>query len=123
MTLLKRSAVKAPVVRKETVAVPSLKGDVVVRGLLLSERLELSAVNKQLSAVQEGEDVETALARAGAQIVSRTLEKVVLLADGKPLFTAREWDEHGATNSDDVLALFKVARRLGGFEAGAIAKN
>lgn len=123
MSLIERSAVQAPVLPKETVPMPSLGGDVIVRGLLLSERLTLSALSGQLSEPHPGESVELAQARAGAQMVSHTLARAVVLADGQPFYSVAQWDQFGAKHTGDVLALFQASRRLNGYDEGDTEKN
>jgi hypothetical protein len=120
---LDRNQLKAPVLPKEAVPVDALGGEVIVRGLLLSERLALSALNSQLSQPLDGEDKALANARAGAQMVAHTLAKVVLLADGLPVYSAAEWDAFGAAQSGVVLDLYRHSRRLNGLDAGDIEKN
>lgn len=120
---LERSQIKPPVLPKEAVPVDALGGEVIVRGLLMSERLALSALSAQLGIPLTGEGPDLARARAGGQIVAHTLAAVVLLADGKPLYTAQEWDEFGALQPDAVLDLFNRSRRLNGLDADESAKN
>lgn len=120
---LERNQIKAPVLPKEAVQVDVIGGEVIVRGLLLSERLALSALNGQLSQPLPGENADLAQARAGAAMVAHTLARVVVLADEQPLYSAIEWDEFGAAHPGDVLELFRISRRLNGFDAGESAKN
>jgi hypothetical protein len=123
MALIERSQVKPPSLPRETVAVPALGGDVIVRGLLLSERMQLSGLNAQLSQAEPGESQEQARSRAGGHLVSFTLARAVELADGQPLYTAAEWDAVGAEHPDAVLDLFQRTRALGGQDVEAAAKN
>jgi hypothetical protein len=123
MALIERSQIKAPSLPRETVAVPALGGDVIVRGLLLSERLELSGFHERLSDPRPGETPEQARSRAGGQIVAFTLARAVELADGAPVFTQAEWDTFGSDHPDAVLGLFQRARVLGGQDGAENAKN
>ncbi len=123
MTVLERGAVPAPVLPKETTTVEKLGGDVVVRGLLLSERLHLSALQSNLRTPLPGETEEQARLRAGMVMVPRMLEVSVVLNDGQPVYTAKQWEEFGATNEAEALRLFSIALRLAGRDLEAAAKN
>ncbi|MGH6625142.1 MAG: hypothetical protein ACRECD_01120 [Burkholderiaceae bacterium] len=120
---LERNQIKPPVLPKEAVQVDALGGELIVRGLLLSQRLEMSALNAGLSAPLAGETELQARARAGGRLVANTLARCVVLADGEPMWSADQWDQFGATHPEPVLHLFKVARRLGGHDEEAIEKN
>ena len=110
MALLNKSQIAAPVLPKETVDVPELGGEVVVRGLLFSERMSLLA------------DAARGNGKAFADIPT-LLAQVVLDGDEQPVFTAAEWELFGAKNLEPVLVLFKVARRLSGLDMEAAEKN
>lgn len=104
MSVISRSSLRRPSLPKETVEVPSLGGDVVVRGMLLSERLELwtGTVNY-------------------AQ-VAKALATCVTIDDGKPAFTAEEWEAFGGQHLDDAISLFQVVKRLSGLGTEAEKK-
>lgn len=123
MAMLQRADVRAPVLPKETVHVDALGGEVIVRSQLLSERLELMALNTQLAVPKDGETAAQARARAGAQLVSYTLARCVVLADGQPMYSQEEWDRIGAQYPNDVLALFNKSRALSGHDSELNAKN
>lgn len=123
MALIERNQAPAPVLPKETVQVDALGGEVIVRGLLLSERLALSAEQAGLLASQDGESSAPARMRAGAQMVPRTLAACVILADGQPMWTADEWDRFGAAHAEPAFELFAVAQRLSGLDAKESEKN
>jgi hypothetical protein len=123
MALIERSEVKVPSLPRETVEVPALGGEVIVRGLLLSERLELSGFHERLADPMPGETDEQARSRAGGQIVAFTLSRAVVLADGKPLYTQTEWDTFGSKNPDAALDLFNRSRVLAGLDDKDNAKN
>ena len=106
---LKKSEIKPPVLPKETHDVPELGGEVVVRGLLLSERLALFA------------DAQADGGRFSH--IARLLACVVIDAEGKPVFTADEWEQFGASNFEAVLRVFEIARRLSGLDAEVREKN
>lgn len=101
-----RASLKPPVLPREAVPVASLGGEVIVRGLKLSERLGLFA-----NLGEDGAAPEQAFVH-----VPRVLARVVILADGGPVFNEEEWEAHGALHPDDVFALFKVAQRLSGLD-------
>lgn len=102
---LKKSDIKKPVLPKEAVQVDELGGEVIVRGLLLRQRLELFG-NKQ------------AEARIGQMLAATVID-----AEGLPVFTADEWEEFGAVHFDACLKLFTVAQRLSGMALEVERKN
>ena len=117
MTVIKRGEVPAPVLPKETVEVEALGGEVVVRGMLLTERL---AVQKRITSLRKAEangldDVHA--------ILPVMLALCVLDADGLPVFTQDQWQTFGAEHAGQAVALFNTAWRLSGFDTEAEAKN
>jgi hypothetical protein len=106
MAVVKKSEVSTPMLPKETLPVPELKGDVVVCGLMLSDRLQV---------MRDAKDGDIRL--------SKLLAMTVIDADGKPLFDELQWETFGATNFKACLNIFNVAKRLSGFDAEVIAKN
>lgn len=121
MGLIQRADVRAPVLRKETVTVDSIGGDVVVRGLLGSERIRLHGLQEAVVRRAGGDD--DAHVQAGASAIPAALEKTVLAGDGKPLWTAAQWDEFASEHLDDALHLFSVVMRLSGGTVEEAAKN
>lgn len=109
MAIVKKSSIAAPVLPRETVEVPELGGEVVVRGLLFSERMALLARHGDGS--KPFEDIPALLAQ------------VVLDGDDLPIFSADQWEQFGAQHLESLLTLFKVARRLSGFDQEAVEKN
>ena len=116
MAVLKRGAVQAPVLPKETVEVVALGGEVVVRGLLMVEALDIR------SAIQD-----TAATKTNAEAVHAVMPLMLALcvvdADGAALFTADQWQVFGAANNAAAIGLFNVAWRLSGFVQAAETKN
>ena len=106
---LKKSEIKPPVLPKETHEVPEMGGEVVVRGLLLRERLALF------------DDATAGAERFGH--LAAVLAACVVDADGIAIWTAEQWETFGATNFDEALRLFNVARRLSGLDAEERKKN
>lgn len=123
MAVISREGLATPVVPKETHPLPSLGCDVVVRGLLLSERLAFSGLQRDLNKPRGTETQEQAYGRAGAEAVPLLLAQTVLASDGLPLWAPSDWQAHGATQPAECLALFDVAWRLSGFDQGATEKN
>lgn len=108
---IKREAIKAPVLPKEAVPVPALGGEVIVRGMLLSERLAIIG-----AARQEGDAVTF-------DHVARVLAMCVLADDGKPVFTAEQWEQFGATHMVEALELFSKCQALSGLDGEASKKS
>lgn len=89
---------------------PELGGDVLVRGLGLAARVELS---------QEFRAASGPAARNFGHLAP-LLAVSVLDADDEPIFTAAEWEAWGSTNYTAALRLWDIAWRLsdlGGKEA------
>lgn len=106
--LIDRNKIEPPTLRREAVSVPSLGGDVCVRGLKLSERLTLRG-----------------LARAGGngeEFLAELLAICVVDTNGEPVFTAEQWDTFGSEHTAEYGELVDKAMSLGGFD-GAAAKN
>ena len=106
---LKKADIKPPVLPKETVEVDALGGEVVVRGLLLRERLALF------------DDARDGGERFGH--LSAVLAACVVDADGKQVFTVDEWEQFGAVHFEAALKLFNVAQRLSGLDVEGAKKN
>lgn len=82
-----------------------LPGDVVVQGLMLSDRMRV------LSPQCDGKRASHLLAAS------------VVDADGDPVFTVDQWEAHGGKHSKSVLNLVGVAMRLSGMNLEAEEKN
>lgn len=107
---LKKSQIKPPVLPQETVEVPELGGEIVVRGLLLRERLVLFDDAR-------GEDA----ARFGH--LTQVLACCVVDAAGERIYSVDEWEQFGAVHFEAALRLFNVALRLSGLDVEAAKKN
>lgn len=119
---LSRNDVKRPVLAKETVDVPALGGEVIVRAMLASEHLGLIAEQvRRHSAAGDG-DAGGALGAEFAP-VSRLLALVVIDEQGQPLLDAGEWEAFGGQNPHELLRLHGVAKRLSGIDAEDVQKN
>lgn len=110
---IERATLKPPVLPKQAVPVASLGGEVIVRGLKLSERLALFANLGEAGAAPEQAFVH----------VPRVLARVVVLADGAPVFSEEEWEVHGATWPEEVFELFRVAQKLSGLDGDDAKKK
>lgn len=106
---LTREQIVPPVLPSKTVAVAGLGGEVIVRGLRLSERLSLFA------------DIRAG--NGGYENMARLLAMTVVGDDGKPLLTQEEWEAHGCLNQGEVIDLFREARALSGLDDEVIEKN
>lgn len=120
MAVLERGAVFAPVLPKETVHVAALGGDVVVRGLRLSERLSMEQRIARLTGAPGAHGATDADVNT---IIPGLLGVCVLASDGAPLWTEDDWQAFGAQHKGEAVALFNAAWRLSGFDQGATVKN
>jgi hypothetical protein len=100
--------VQAPIptlqLAKEVVATQAL-GEVVVRGLRLSQRLALNRAFREDEA-----------AAAADLFTARLLAVAVVTKDGKAVYGEDEWDIFGAQHPADTNALVTTALRLSGFD-------
>lgn len=117
------AAGKLPTLLSEEVPVPSLGGSVIVRGMLLSERLANDGSNVAARKPLDGETQDQARVRAGSLVIPRVLEVCVVDGDGKRLFSLAEWDAFGSANRDEAYVLFNTAMRLSGQDMGDVEKN
>lgn len=107
--MLKKADVPAPPpLKEETVNVPELKGEVIVRGLLLKDRIDLSLTK--------------GFGRMAGMLAPCVL---VLDAEGEkvPLFTAEEWERWGSANYVSAMQLWDKARILSDIDGEQAAKN
>jgi hypothetical protein len=123
MTTLTRKTATPPVLPEEVAPFPPAGGDVLVRGLLMTQRLANDRLHQADRVPLEDETDMQAHARAGARIVTRVLAQAVVEEGGQPLFTEEEWDRFGATHRADVFRIFNVAMRLSGHDLEVIEKN
>lgn len=113
-----RSQVQAPVLPKEVTEVAAV-GEVIVRGMLLTDRMTLWDAGQP----RPGETAEQAKSRAESAIVPETLARCIVLDDGMPLWSSDEWNAFGAGNPSEALRLFSIANRLSGGDTQAVEKN
>jgi hypothetical protein len=120
---LSRSDLKLSALQRETVPMPSLGGDVIVREMLLDERLLNTAMQAADRAPREGETEEQAKQRAGVAMVSRVLACCVIQEDGQALMTREEWRTFGGAHIEEALAAFNTALRLSGLNLDEVEKK
>ena len=106
---LDRSAIVLPELPREEVDAPALGGAVIVRGLLLRQRMALFA------GIRESDNEFATMARL--------LHLSIVGPDDAPLLSEAEWERFGGVNFAEALNLFSVARRLAGLDAEDAAKN
>lgn len=94
---------------QEVVDCPALGGAVLVRGMRLSQRLEL----RQALAAEAGRH----------RFAAMVLSACCVDSNGKPLASADDWDAFAAQNEDAATSLFVVANRLCGFDHEDARKN
>jgi len=99
MAVILKDNVPPPSLPKEVVAVPELgEGiEVIVRGLLLSDRVRLL--------------------NSSGIFVSQLLAYTVVDASNQPIYTEHEWEEFGARHFVRSIELFNKAKELSGLDA------
>lgn len=110
---IKRSAVIAPKLPEELVPVEGLGGDVLVRGLGLSARMDLA---------QKFKDKQDPASRNFGHLAP-LLAVSVLDAEDEPLFSAAEWEAWGVLNNAEFMKLWDIAWRLSDMDGAEAAKN
>ncbi len=88
MSVLDQQTLKRPALRKETVPMPALGGAVIVREMILDEKLLNTAMQATERQPLPGETNEEARSRAGVSMVSRVLAWYVTQAGASLLQTA-----------------------------------
>lgn len=103
MSVVDRATALLPTLPKRTVDCPEIGGEVIVRGLMLADRLPLldEAVGSP-----DGVPLER---------VPRVLAATVIGTDGEPLWTEEQWNQFGAVHTSAAVKLFNVAMELSGF--------
>lgn len=99
MAVLNKANIPPPSVPKEVVEVPELGGEVIVRGLLLSDRIRLFSS-----------------AQSQKTYISHLLSCTVVDNENTPIYSIDEWESFGARNFEASLALFKTAKTLSGLD-------
>jgi len=108
MTVLLKSQIQSPILPSETCDVPELGGEIIVRGLLLRDRLALAV---------SGSDNKFSN-------LSAMLACTVVDAESKAIFTQDQWEEFGSAHFEAALKLFGIAQKLSGMGSdGSEKKN
>lgn len=113
MPILKKDVPASILPPTRTVSVPELGGEVVVRPLRLSQRLELSARDAQAN----GD------ARHQYDHVSALLAYSVVDRNGEPIYSAEEWEVFGAQYLASVLKLWQEVYAVSGLNQDEAEKN
>jgi hypothetical protein len=92
---LKREDIPRPALKKESVDVPELGGEVQVRAMLLKDRLRLST-------------------EVGYGRIAEILACTVVDGEGALVFDVDEWEIFGGENQAVAFKLFDIAARLSG---------
>lgn len=109
MSVLKRADIAPPTpLGREVVPVAELGGEVVVRGMTLTERLVVTATEGR---VEQYGGIAFALSRC------------VLDADGETLMTQDEWEAWGTDRVEAAISLFVVVKRLSLLERSDVEKK
>jgi hypothetical protein len=113
MAVLNKSNIVAPTLPEPQVReVPALGGEVLVRPLMLSDRLAIH------------QDVRT---NGGAPVqfahISALLAYAVVDANHEPIFTAEQWEAWGALHTAAALDLWDVAWAISGFDQESAEKK
>jgi hypothetical protein len=90
-------------------------GEVFVRALRITERLQLRREVNALRPASSDEALE--------YTVPRLLGRAVVDEDGSPTFSVEQWCDYSATYPGTVLELFNRASQLSGLSAEAAEKN
>lgn len=104
MAVVNKANVPPPSLPKEVVEVPELGGEVIVRGMLLGERVSFYAVT-------------------GSRRLAKLLEFCVVDNEGEPIYTEQQWDEFGSRHYTVALDLFQKVRALNGMDAEVSEKK
>jgi hypothetical protein len=115
---MKAADFKPPALARETFPLPYQGGtvDVIVRALLLTERL---TVRQQVAKLAKDLSLDDSL----VLMVPRLLAIAVVDEDGKPLMTHEQWNEFGSAHPTTALELFNKASDLSGFSVEDAEKN
>jgi hypothetical protein len=101
---IKKSQITAPTLPEETVDVQELGGEIIVRGLLLKDKLSLSL-------------------RDDYGRVAAMLAVCVVDAERQPVFTEEQWEAYGAQHFSSAMNLWDIAQRLSGMNLEGAKKK
>ena len=106
--MILKSSTPAPSLPEETVTVQELGGEVLVRGMLLKDRLSIALAE-------------------GYERMAAMLAACVFANDDKgqptPLYTADEWERFGSRHYAAAINLWDVTRRLSDIDGEAAEKK
>jgi hypothetical protein len=117
-----RASVRAVALPTETATIEAIGGEVIVRGMDMTQQLRFSATRRRLTAPMDGEDSDSAAERAGGELLPLALEMCVVLDDGTSVYTKAQWAVFGGQHPGDALELFNTAMRLSGQDSRAEKK-
>lgn len=104
--MLERKQIKpAPAMDSQVVPAPELGGDVMVRGMTLSQRLSLNSSTEV------------------TKNIPRALSYCVLAEDGLPVYTEAEWETVGSGNMALCIRLFNLASQLSALTESDVEKK
>lgn len=109
MALIKRKqelVESLPLLREDIVEVSELGGEVIVRGLMLADRLNITLHRDNPE-----------------EVISSILAGCILDGNRQPLFTRDEWERFGARHDDAVMTLWEKALDLSSFKKAAAEKT
>lgn len=102
---MKKSQIKAPALPAKTIDVPELGGAVVVRGMILSERIEYA----RRYAKEKPDDPDR------WDHICELLSRTVRDEDDERIFTNAEWELFGSQHYRVAMRIWSVAQDLCGF--------
>lgn len=121
--VISRDAIPPVELPKQVVACVPLGGDVIVRGMDLSQAMSFFALRRKLIEPQEGETEDEAAQRSGITLVPFVLSMCVLADDEKPVYSEAEWSIWCGKHLVAAFELFTVATRLSGTDAADQKKD
>jgi hypothetical protein len=105
---------KAPVLRKEVVETQTW-GELIVTGLLASERVGLNAHQRDPEADETETQRRQRMGTEYALFLANLMARAVLGKDNQPMYSAADWDAWNALAQDDCLKLVNKALELNGY--------
>jgi hypothetical protein len=101
MAVLNKDNIARPTAPKEVVDVIELGGEVIVRGVTLTQRIDL----------------------ANNPSIAKALSYCVVDAENNPIFNEQEWEDFGANQFAVCMSLFQKAKKLSGLDSETIEKK
>lgn len=116
MTIVTREQIAPCVLPEETVLAPSVGGDVLVRGMDITQVMRFKSQLRAIGKPRKGEDQATADERSGAEMLPILLSMTVLAADGDPVYSAAQWSAFAIKHMGEAMQIAEVSMRLSGLE-------